>query len=60
MSKIYEDSVCPECKDGTMSRYVENCSCHINAPCSACEYATLVCDNCGFEIEYENNGVENE
>jgi hypothetical protein len=57
---ILEDGLCPECKTGNMERYVENCSCHIDAPCSACENALLKCCSCSFEIEYENDGVENE
>lgn len=28
---------------------VENCSCHINAPCGACIDNTLICDKCGAE-----------
>lgn len=30
---------------------VENCSCHISAPCGACENNPLTCDQCGAEVE---------
>lgn len=29
----------------------ENCSCHINPPCSECESLTLECPKCGWELE---------
>lgn len=28
---------------------VENCSCHLNAPCAQCTNNPLVCDTCGEE-----------
>lgn len=38
--------------DGDMGYHpVENCSCHINPPCSACVDNPLVCLKCGVEIE---------
>ncbi len=30
---------------------VENCSCHINPPCSACVANILTCDKCGRIVE---------
>ena len=55
--KIEECDFCPECgQHGKMERIVENCSCHIVAPCSACESDRLVCNCCGLEVfdgEYE-------
>ena len=30
-----------------------NCSCHISAPCSACENAGLLCDTCGHDTTPE-------
>ena len=29
------------------------CTCHISAPCSACETNDLVCNKCGYEYEGE-------
>lgn len=47
-----EGDTCPECKEGIL-RYskAENCSCHINPPCSACTDRKLTCDKCGFAPE---------
>lgn len=28
---------------------ISGCSCHISAPCSACENSGLACDECGFD-----------
>jgi hypothetical protein len=33
---------------------VENCSCHINPPCSACVDNHLECDDCGFTEDEED------
>lgn len=30
---------------------VENCSCHVNPPCSACTSVVLTCPECGWEEE---------
>jgi len=38
----------PKCNGKLYYPPVENCSCHINAPCSACVNNKLVCDKCGF------------
>jgi len=47
---IEEGCKCPECGDGTMEYpRVENCSCHLCAPCSACVDNRIKCDDCGFE-----------
>ena len=49
-----EGDKCPECEEGKLYYpLVENCSCHINAPCSACTNKSLVCDECGYEPEEE-------
>lgn len=38
---------CPYCSIGRLEyAEVENCSCHINPPCSACTDAELRCDYC--------------
>ena len=45
-----EGDNCPECNFGDMLyNKVEDCSCHIDPPCSACVENSLVCDNCGYE-----------
>jgi len=45
-----EGDHCPECKDGKLYYPpIENCSCHINPPCSACTNRNLVCDRCQHE-----------
>ncbi len=50
---IDENSACPdECGGVLHYPKVDNCSCHINPPCSACTDITLTCDNCGWEQEY--------
>ena len=47
-----EGENCPKCKKGIMiPGEVENCSCHINPPCSACVNTPMVCDKCGYEEE---------
>jgi hypothetical protein len=47
-----EGDTCPDCHKGKLIYPpVENCSCHINAPCSACTSNKLQCDECGFEPE---------
>ena len=48
---LYEGDKCREC--GGIMKYpkVENCSCHINPPCSACMNNLLTCCECGFEEE---------
>ncbi len=47
-----EGDICPECQDGKFYYPpVEQCSCHISAPCSACVNNQLVCDKCGYEPE---------
>jgi hypothetical protein len=47
-----EDDRCPECGKGKLYYPpVENCSCHINPPCSACTDNKLICDKCGYEPE---------
>ena len=50
--ELYEGDLCPECGAAAM-KYprVENCSCLISPPCSACTNNRLTCDECGFEEE---------
>jgi len=47
------DSICNRngCKGVIVSKPVENCSCHINPPCSACVDAPLYCPECEWEEE---------
>lgn len=52
---LEEGDLCPECKLGIMSYLkVENCSCHISPPCIQCMNNPLICNHCGYEVEYEN------
>jgi hypothetical protein len=45
-----EGGECPECKEGILYYpKVENCSCHIHPPCSACVNNVLTCPNCCWE-----------
>jgi hypothetical protein len=47
-----EGDRCPECGNGKLCYPpVENCTCHINPPCSACTDRNLVCEKCGYEVE---------
>lgn len=52
MTKDYyeEGDRCPQCKSGELYyQEVENCSCHISPPCSACVENPLECIECGWE-----------
>ena len=51
LSAIEEGSPCPEqgCDGLMIDAEVENCSCHISPPCSACVDAGYECDKCGFQ-----------
>jgi len=52
MFEIEEGDICPECNNGIMGfEPVENCSCHINPPCSQCVNNPLVCLSCGWDSE---------
>ena len=46
-----EGDTCPKCNAGKL-KYgpVDNCTCHIFPPCSACVDNPLVCDSCGEEF----------
>lgn len=47
-----ENDSCPKCFKGKLYfPKTDNCSCHLNAPCSACVDKLLVCDTCHEEIE---------
>jgi hypothetical protein len=47
-----EGDRCPECFKGTLYYPpVQNCTCHINPPCSACTDRQLECDKCGYQPE---------
>lgn len=43
---------CPNdtCNGILIEQEAENCSCHINPPCSECTDAGLICDKCGDEF----------
>lgn len=44
---------CPDCDNGTLiAGPVENCSCHLHAPCGPCENPPLICDTC-HECDHE-------
>jgi hypothetical protein len=51
---IEEGGMCPnKACDGLLEpKPVENCSCHINPPCPACEGQVLWCPECTWEPEY--------
>ena len=53
---LEEGQTCPYCKEGQMEYpEVENCSCHINAPCANHTNIELECSECGFsEDEFYN------
>jgi len=48
---LYEGDVCNRnsCKGVIEEHPVENCSCHINPPCSACTEPREYCPECGWE-----------
>ena len=48
---------CPDCKTEMEQMAPENCSCHINPPCSACTDAPMFCVKCGYkeEIKFMND-----
>lgn len=48
---FFEDGdKCPKCNKGSFHYPdVENCTCHISAPCGACENNRLECDVCGYQ-----------
>lgn len=47
-----EGDRCPECRNGHLYYPpVQNCTCHINPPCSACTDRELECDKCGYQPE---------
>jgi len=48
---LSEGDKCPQCDGKMYYPKVENCSCHISPPCSACTNNLLTCDECGFEEE---------
>ena len=47
-----EGDKCPQnCQGKLEYKPVENCSCHINPPCSACTDNALTCNDCGWKEE---------
>jgi len=48
-----EGGTCPSCNDEChrLVWHSENCSCHIIAPCTSCEDASLRCNACGSEFK---------
>lgn len=49
MPTYQEGGKCPECGGTLFYPPVENCSCHLSAPCSACTNNSLLCHDCDFE-----------
>ena len=43
----------PGCAGHLKIKTTENCSCHINPPCSGCVDAPLFCEVCNKEVEDE-------
>ena len=60
MIGLEEDSVCNRegCEGVIRLRPPENCSCHINPPCSACENRVLECPECGISEDDEEDWFE--
>lgn len=52
MGRLIHEDDCPNC-GGALVAEPGDCSCHISPPCNACIEAVLVCEECGFEVEYE-------
>lgn len=49
---LQEGDLCPDCNAGRMGFNIAiDCSCHISAPCKACEDNPMVCLECGFKPE---------
>lgn len=48
MPKYEEGGQCPECGGTLFYLPVEDCSCHLSAPCSACVDNRLLCHDCDF------------
>ncbi len=61
MGYYEEGDSCPECDNGKLIYPpVENCSCHINPPCSDCTDRLLTCTSCGNPVDepdYKDIGV---
>lgn len=49
MGFLEEGDKCPECNGIMEYPPTQNCSCHINPPCSACTDKLLTCNECGYE-----------
>lgn len=51
--RLTEGDYCPTCEVGTLElRGVpEDCSCHVSAPCAACERAPMFCSICDEEYK---------
>ena len=47
--KLEEGGPCPCCGGKLKFPPPENCSCHINPPCSSCTSVVLTCEDCGWE-----------
>ena len=41
----------PDCTGTMINAEVENCSCHISPPCTACITAGIICNTCGHEVK---------
>ena len=55
--RLGEDDECPaaDCTGTLVSVPDGDCSCHLEAPCPACENATLVCVACGEAADQGTN-----
>ncbi len=49
-----EGQPCPHCGSDVALSEVEDCSCHMSAPCSACVDVPLECAACGEEFHNAN------
>lgn len=49
-----EGSACTECNNGVLEyQQIENCYCHLTAPCHFCVHQKLECCSCGEVYEHE-------
>lgn len=52
---LTEGYPCPDCQSRLeIDHRLDGCSCHINPPCGYCTENSLVCTDCGLEIDYED------
>ncbi|EKC5520937.1 hypothetical protein OP256_001301 [Vibrio parahaemolyticus] len=54
-------SKCPRCEMGELEiEYLDDCTCFMFAPCSACIDAQLECSHCGESFKHGEQGGEEE